>query len=427
MSKFQIVLLAFFGVFILLGVGVFSFYKGSTGTQATVTIWGSFTVSDFNLFLNQSVLAQDNKLVINYIEKPADTIEAEFTEALARGTGPDLIIISENQLWQVKSKLMTIPFESISQRDFENAFVEGGEIFLGQEGVYALPLIIDPLVLYYNRDHLSAGGFARPLAYWDELYAATTKLAKRDKAGNITQSAIALGETRNIPHAKDILSLLLLQAGTSITTLLGDDLTSSLTDDYDLPIMPGDAALEFYTQFSNPSKPYFSWNRTQPLAQTHFTSGDSAYYLGFASELTTLKRKSPTLNIGVALVPQSRVGGKTITTGRIYGTALSRAAKNPAAALKAALAIGSKEHAATLSEILRLPPARRDLLLVKPTDASGPVFYDAALQTRSWLDPNPVATDEIWREMVEAVTSGRARTFEALNDANKKLDALTND
>ena len=426
MSKFQIILLAVFAVSIVAGVAAFSIYRNSGDESVTVTVWGDIPSPDFSLLLNTPAFIQDQTLSINYVEKSAETIETEFTEALARGTGPDLIILTQDQIWKNKPKLTTVPYGSISERDFKTTFIEEGELFLDEVGIYAWPLSIDPLVLYYNRDLLSAAGQAKPMAYWDEIYESATNLSKTDAAGNLVSSVMALGEATNIRNAKDILSLLLLQAGTPITGFVNRELRSQISANFGLPVSPGVAALNFYTQFSNPTKVYYSWNRSLIDAQTHFTSGDSAYYLGFASELRVLKNKNPTLNFGLSLVPQSRVSGKTITFGRLRGVAISRGSKNPTAALSLATKLVSKEAALSLAEILALPPTRRDLLSLKPTDEVFSVFYDAALQSKGWLDPDTVATKAIFREAIESVTSGRVRTTEAVNRADREIEALIN-
>lgn len=424
MSKFQIILLTVFGVAIVVAVAVFSLYRGAANNIATITIWGDITSTDFYSLLNTPTLSRDRTLSVNYVDKSNKDIDAEFTEALARGTGPDLVLITQDKFWKYKPKLVAIPYASLSEADFKNTFVEEGELFLDPTGVYALPFAIDPMVLFYNRDLLSASGHAKPLAYWDEIYDLATDLSKLDSGGNLVSSVMALGEAANIPNAKEILSLLLLQAGTPITGFVGGDLRSMLNYNFDLPIAPGESALNFYTQFSNPARVYYSWNRSLIDAQTHFASGDAAYYLGFASELRVLRSKNPTLNFGITYVPQSRVSGKKITYGKVYGLAISRGSRNPTAAFATARTLISKESSLSLSEILILPSPRRDLLAVKPTDAVFSVFYDAALQSKGWLDPDPVATRNIFREAIESITSGQARTSEALGEASQEIDRL---
>ena len=425
MSKFQIILLVVFGFFILLAVAVFSTYRSGSGSDnAAVTIWGEISSRDFSQFLANSGLNNDENVSITYVEKSPETIDTEFTEALAQGIGPDLIIITQDKVLKEKPKIIPIPYESIGEKDFKKTFIEEAELLLAQEGIYGLPLSIDPFVLYYNRDLLSAAGMAQPMGDWDEIYAAATKLTKKDAALNITQSVMALGESRNIPHSKDILSLLMMQAGTAIVSLGVQGLNSELLNNYRLPVSPAESALEFYTQFSNPTKSFYSWNRSLLDAQTNFTSGASAYYLGYASELRVLKNKNPTLNLAVASVPQSRVSGKVLTFGKLSLVAIARGTKNSSAALAVATKLVSNTSAKALSDILEVPPARRDLLSEKSSDAIFSVFYEGAIQARAWLDPNNKETKNIFTEMIESVTSGRARVNEALREADKDLKAI---
>ena len=424
MSKFQTILLVVFGFFILLAVGVFALYRGTSSGSALVVIWGDIPDHDFSTFINSAGLNDDDTIDIRYEEKSSETIDIEFTESLARGEGPDLVITSQEKFWKDKPKLSPIPYSSLSERDFKMIFIEEGELFLSPEGIYALPFSIDPMVLYYNRDLLSASGQAKPITYWDELYAASTNLSKKDAAGNIVTSVMALGEARNIPHAKEILSLLMLQAGSKVTSLVNGELREDISINHGVPVLPAESALSFYTQFSNPTKVFYSWNRSLLDAQTHFASGDSAYYLGFASEFSAIKNKNPILNFAVTLVPQSRVSGKTITYGNLRGVAISRGTKNPLAAFMVATKLVSRDASLKLSETLLLPPPRRDLLSSKPTDSIFSVFYDATLQSKGWLDPDFAATRGIFQETIESVTSGRSRTSEALSEMGREIDKL---
>lgn len=87
-------------------------------------------------------------------------------------------------------------------------------------------------------------------------------------------------------------------------------------------------------------------------------------------------------------------------------------------------ALTSFENIAQFSVNLGLPPVRRDVLTNKPTDAIGSVFYDSALMSKSWFDPDSDETDDIFKNMIESVTSGRARLGEAINLADQELGLL---
>ncbi len=424
MSKFQIALLVVFGVFIVIAVIIFSRSRGGTVTGTTLTVWGTLNAFDFNNVVTSSGIEQNKAIAFNYVPKSPDTISSDFTEALAEGNGPDLIIIPADNLISEKTKLFLIPNQSVKPADFVSTFIKEGNLFETSLGTYALPMYVDPMVMYWNRDMLAKATLSVPPVYWDQIYNYISRLSIKDGAGNITQSAMALGESSNIPHAKEILSLLMLQAGTPITAYVGDALHSVLLEGNGATEIPSIAALDFYTQFADPQKSFYSWNRSLTEADTNFTSGKSAMYLGFASELPILKAKNPTMDLGVSPVPQSRTSTSAITFGELYGVAISRNAKNIGAALSGALLLVSNANVKTLSADTPLIPARRDILSTPPTDPAGFTFYGAALQSSGWVDPDSAKSRSIFNNMIDSVTSGQARSDAAIGTGSSALDAL---
>lgn len=426
MSKFQLILLSIFGAFIVIGVIAFSMARGGGVGATNVVIWGDIAGDAFNRTITSFGGGDANLPRIQYVYKPADTFSADLTEAIATGSGPDLVIMNLSNIEKNKNKILVIPESSLSQSDFKNTFIQEGELLSTTGGVYGLPLVVDPMVLYWNRDIFDKASLVAPPQYWDEIYDYAVKLTEKDTAGNIKKSAIALGETKNISNSKDIMSLLLLQAGSPITLFQYDRYHAVLTERFNLPLLPAAAAIDFYTQFANPTKRFYTWNSSLLPAQTTFTSGNSAMYLGFASELSILKAKNPTLNLAVALVPQSRVSDKKITFGKLEVVSVLKSSKNVSGAFSTAMSIISKDNASALSNIIYIPPARRDLLSTPPKDYFLSMFYTASIQSRGWLDPDERKTGSIFVDMINGVTSGRASTQEAINTANVSIDSLIN-
>ncbi len=426
MSKFQLILLSIFGAFIVIGVIAFSMSKGGGVSSTTTVIWGDIAGDAFNRTITGLGGGDTGLPRIQYVYKPADTFSADLTEAIATGSGPDLVIMSISGIEKNKNKILVIPESSLSQGDFKNTFIQEGELLVTAGGVYGLPLVVDPMVLYWNRDLFDKAALVAPIEYWDKIYDDAVKLTEKDTAGNIKKSAIAMGETKNILNSKSIMTLLLLQAGSPITLFQNDRHYAVLTERFNLPLLPAAAAIDFYTQFANPTKRFYTWNSSLLPAQTSFTSGNSAMYLGFASELGILKAKNPTLNLGVALVPQSRVSDKKITFGKLEAVAVLKSSKNITGAFSSAMNIVSKDNASTLTNTISLPPARRDLLAVPPNNYFQSIFYTAAIQSRGWLDPDEKKTTTIFADMIDGVTSGRANTQEAINVANTAIDSLIN-
>lgn len=418
-NTFQIILLVIFGFFIIVAVILFS-VKGGKGGKVEflgdVTVWGTLPerVVSENI---DTIYRIDAPVKITYIEKDEKTFDRDLVEALASGEGPDIILLPQDLIMRHSNKVYKIPYESLSQRDFKDRFIEEGELYLSKEGILALPFIIDPMIMYWNRDMFSSAGISQAPSFWDEFYTISPLITLRGSNTDIIRSTISFGEFRNITNAKDILSLLIIQAGNPI--IVEDNLSaggfkSTLTERFNFDTPPTDAALRFYTEFSNPTKSSYSWNGSLPMSRDMFISGDLAVYFGFASEFSELKRKNPHLNFDIAQVPQTRDSVRKATFGKMQGLAILNATKNIPASFRAVIMLSDSKFVAAVSEDLELPPVRRDLLAQKPTDSIMSLFYNAAIISRAWLDPSPNDTEIIFKDMVERVVSGRSKVSEAV-------------
>lgn len=427
-KTFQLVVLAVFGILAIVGVLFLALAKvgGNADGIGQVVIWG--TVDRVIMQKQLSLLRDIDERVtagVSYVEKDSRTFTKELVEALAAGEGPDIFLLRQDEIVQQRNKLFITSYDSFSLRRFKDTYIEEAELFLEPDGIIAFPYIIDPMILYWNRDILSREGIAVPPEFWDEFFTLSPQITKRDQLSNILQATVALGEYRNINHAKDILSILMIQAGNPIVKRDNQNiLQSRLTDQLGFTVRPAESALRFYTEFSNPVKSVYSWNRALPDARTTFLTGDLTFYFGFASELPELRRANPNLNFDIALLPQAREDGVKATFGKMYGFAITQASPNKQGSLQVAALLTSDVLLSDLTKATGLPPVSRRLLSIKPSDAIGPILYDSALISRAWLDPNNNQTDELYKEMIESITSGRLRVSEALGDANLELRRL---
>ena len=94
MSNFRMALTAIFAVFIVIGIIMFSLFRGGTGggTAEQITVWGIVPGSVFARYIEEVNLAKSANVSVNYIEKDSDSFDREFIEALASGNGPDAIL-----------------------------------------------------------------------------------------------------------------------------------------------------------------------------------------------------------------------------------------------------------------------------------------------------------------------------------------------
>jgi len=429
----QTIFLFGFGVLLVAGVFVFAGLVPSPRAserelilQGRLVVWGTLPKE----IVDQRVMAQVKEAVgqsvqISYVERSEESFDQDLVEKLASGSGPDIVLLPESLIIRHRDKIEPFPYESFPERQFRETFIQGSELYLFPDGVLALPFSADPLVMYWNRPMYASGSVIRPPIYWDEFLTVVGAVTKRDKANNILKSALAFGEYSNINHAKEILSLLTLQTGNPIASFDGrKSIVPTLSGDSERDIPPAKEVFRFYTDFANPQKSVYSWNRSLASSLDAFLAQDLATYFGFASELLSLQAKNPNLDFGVTLVPQIRDHQFRGTFMRMSAAAVMKTSKNKPLAYHVAAVLSSQPVLQVLAKETGLPPIRLDLLSVKPTNPAQSVFYDSALIGKSWLDPDPDTTSSYFRKAVEGILAGTVDVSGAVNKMNAELSVL---
>ncbi len=429
----QTVLIGISVVAIAIAVVMFALFRGgaSGSSNGTTVLWGTIPKDVFEAVLI-NLQADGIKIDgLEYVEKNPATIETELLTTMAEGKGPDLVLLNEKQIISNQNRLQMIPFKSYPLRDYQELFVDESSLLVSRDGLLGFPFLIDPLVLYYNKDILSNAGFSKPPQTWTEVLAVAPELTQKDSSFNISKSAIALGSFDNINNAKNIYWMLVLQAGNPVIQRAVEAeeqkeiYKSIFTENLNFTLNPAYAATNFFTQFSNPTKTVYSWNRSLPSSQTAFISGDLAFYIGKASELDTIKRINPNLNFDMTLVPQSQSSTRKITYGEMYTLAIPRTAPNLKGATVSIAALTSQDIQTAFAKELKIAPVRKDLL--STSDVASPyesVINRSAIIAQGILEPDAQKTNGIIKELIDTIVSGQYEVSDAVERADEKIILL---
>lgn len=426
-SFFQGALFAIFGLAALIGLFVFATYtnKGSDTAVGPVVIWGTLSATSV-----QNVLAAANQTDqvfknVSYVQKNPATLANDLATAIATGNSPDLVLASQEELHALAKLITPISFATLPARTFIETFVGGANLLAvpGNAGYYGIPFLVDPIVLFSNRDILASSGIARPPATWEALVGLVPKVVELTPSRQVSRGLIALGTYSNVHDARGILSTLFLQTGVPIsgyssTGVLGANLRSAGGG------TEGQAVLGFYTQFTDPSKVAYTWNVSLPDSQQEFTAGDLALYLGYASEARFLVTANPNLDFGVAPVPQPATASVKSTYGLFYSFMIPRGSKNAAGAYQVAALLTNPDEQLAAAEATGLAPATLSLLSTVPNDPVAAVAYTEALYAKGWLSPVPTDTDTVFSGMIGSVISGQSDLEAALVSAERSLAAF---
>jgi ABC-type glycerol-3-phosphate transport system substrate-binding protein len=227
-KQFPLILMGVFGIFIFLAVLLFSgaikVGKDSQDTGpklagANLTMWG---VLPREAMVDPiASFSQENQITLNYIQKSQDQIDRTLGEAIASGSGPDIVLASHELLLKHRSKFVHTPYTTYSERVYRDTYIDGARVFLLPDGILAFPLLVDPLIFFFNRVSYTNAGLLEAPKTWGQVTEYSTKLLRKSGQDSILEAGISLGSFNNIINAKDILSLLLLQAGNPIVSIGG--------------------------------------------------------------------------------------------------------------------------------------------------------------------------------------------------------------
>ncbi len=287
--------------------------------------------------------------------------------------------------------------------------------------MYAVPLAVDPLVLFWNRTLFGNAGILGAPSSWEQLSGELVpRLTQRDFDRTVNQAAVAMGQSDNVTHLYPVLSMLAMQAGSQLVT----DAESRYQVRFDEAVQSGrpfTQALEFFMRFSNPSSVEYTWNRAQPLDRDAFVREKLAMYFGFASEGPGLAVRNPNMNFDVAEVPKGEEVSIRRTYGRFYGMAIVRNANNLGGAYGAMNILAAEANASRLANEFGMAPATRAGLAAGSNDVFGRVAYSAAPVARGWLAPGDYTTTRVFADMVERAAADRNNIAGAASDGVGRL------
>lgn len=395
-------------------------------------------------------------VTIEYQKFRFDEYEQALLNALAEDRGPDIVSIHNSWVRGYEPKLaplppfLEIPFQEVSGglkkevvitlktvptlsvRALKEQFVDviAKDVLIRktdqkgavQEAIYGLPLALDTFVLYANRDLLNLAGIPEVPKTWTELQGAVKKITKLNPEGKIVQSGAALGTSRNIERAADILALLMMQNGTEMIDATGQAAFHKVpATQSGRGIPPGEQALTFYTDFANPSKDVYTWSSTEPNSFEAFLAGRTAMFFGYSYHLPLIRARSPRLNLVIAPAPQIE-NNPEVNFANYWVEAVSRKSPNQRWAWDFIQFAAGAKNVAPYLEATQKPTALRALRNSQLEDEDLGVFASQILTAQSWYrGKNARAAEAALLDAIDAVRAGE-NARDALNIAAQRVN-----
>jgi len=424
--------------------------KDETVTVAppvTLTFYGLFDNEDIYKPMIQAYESQHSNVTIVYkkFTDPAAYLDLIVNE-LAEGEGPDIFMMHNTWFPKNYKKLTPAPAGVITPEIFRSSFVEvaGTDLIIpdatGAEQVWGLPLYIDSLALYYNKDHIEEAlpSQGHPSTTWGGIKNDVVQLNRQDQSfERFERTGIALGRSDNILRAFDTLMMMMLQYKVPFYT---NDLKKvTLTSDPNAL-----SALELFTSFALPSQRNYSWNKyladpdsgEKELAT--FAKGKLSMLLGYSytyediiNEINSLAsegEKTIDINsIKIQEAPQVYDPETSAETREAYASyfvpVVSRTSQNPNTSWDFLAELSSENNLNYYNEQTHRPSALRSLIDDQMADPIYGVFAAQVGYASTYPMADADAYKEIFLDGVDQIldTSKASNVLKEISDALQAL------
>jgi len=391
-------------------------------SEKTLTFYGLYDNSDIYDPIIQSFESSHPGTTIVYRKfvDPDEYLDLIINE-LAEGEGPDIFLMHNTWFPKHYKKLTPAPVNIVTPDVFRDLFVEitANDLIIpdpdGVEQVWGLPMYVDTLALYFNKDHYEDAipSRGKPASTWEGVQNDVTLLNKEDKSfERFERAAIALGRDDNILRTFDTFMMLLLQYKVDF---YNEDLTK-VNFDKDPNALK---ALELLTSFSLPSKKNYSWNKYLSDANsaekeiTTFAKGKVSTILGYSytyndiiTEINRLKSLGEgTIDIDsvrINEIPQVFDPETSAETREAYASyfvpSVSRTSEYPDLAWEFLATLVQNENLTYFNEKTHRPSASRSLI---STQSADPIYGVFASQV-GYAASIPMIDTDVYKEIVDS-------------------------
>jgi ABC-type glycerol-3-phosphate transport system substrate-binding protein len=428
---------------VTMGAGCFgqSGPKGQGGEPVELDFWSVFDDETAYRDIIKAYESRHPNVSVNYRRLRPEEYEPELVRAFAEGSGPDIFSVHNTKIAETQSLMQPMPGSvtvayletqgtlrketlyvqreepTITQKALKQDFVDAvvGDVIRPYRStatsevanrIFGLPMSVDTMVMYYNKDLLNAAGIAEPPTTWDAFQDAVIKLTVTDPDGNVTQSGAALGTTDNVERSSDLITLLMMQNGTVMSennAITFGEIPEGTPDN----LFPALDAVRFYTDFANPTKEVYTWNETLPSSFEAFVNGQAAFFFGYSYHISYILAAAPKLNYAIAKMPQI-AGGRQVNVANYWVNSVAKNSDVSDYAWDFIQYSASADQAAKYLTKAKKPTARRGLINTQLNDENMGPFAEQVLTAQSWYKGRDAeAMEKALNDLADSVLAGQ--------------------
>ncbi len=465
-SKYKIIASVLLLIFTLTGCTKGGTTEAKSAYKAEVLNWWSVW-DDYSdvIPLIDAYRAQHPNVRVDYRKLRYEEYEKELINALAEDRGPDVFSIHNTWMKRYVNKLLpapasvslpikyttggikkeevvefrtnNLPSPAVVRKNFLDV-VSPDVIMLDETGaedtwrekVWGLPMSMDTLVMFYNKDILNNAGIVEPAKSWTEFQDHVKRITKiSSETGEILLSGGAIGTADNVERSFDILSLLMMQNLTPMTNQAGyATFTEAPKNITNIQTPPAIGAIDFYVQFASPLHEIYTWNNQMPNSIDAFIDGKVAYIFGYSYYKDRIMAEAPQLNWSIASMPQ--VGDQQkVNYASYWVQGVSKKSKVPQYAWDFVNFITAEANVPVYLNKAGTTTALRSTKLINEHLANEALAVQAEqlLTAKSWYrGQSPLAAEDIFATLINSVLQADVEVEDALKNSANQINYSIN-
>ena len=386
---------------------------------ANLVFWGLESEASWRPVI-QKFREKNETITVEYTQIDPANYEQKLINALANGTGPDIFMLKSSQIVPHASKIAPAPQGElgVSPKEYARIFADiaSADLITPEGQIIGMPLSLDTLALFYNKDIFNAENIAIPPRTWEEVTDLGRRLTKVAPNGDIIMSGLALGTGTNTDHAMEILSPLMLQSGSPVV--------ERATREVKISRKEAREAFLFYISHTRLSDPNYSWNVRMPHSLDVFAQDRAAMAIGFLSDIDSLRKQNPHLNLGIAPFPQPADARTPLTYGRYTFPTVSKQSRVQEAAWQFLLYAASSEGAKLFLDATHRAPIHRTLIAADTASGELDIFWRQALIARNWPIPDETTSRRLFEQAIDQTIANVTDSPTALSRLEQQLVLL---
>lgn len=282
-----------------------------SGEQTTIEYWGLWEPTEVMTEVIKEFEDKNPGIKVSYNKQSHLNYRERLQTAISSGNGPDVFRFHASWTPMLIGELKPIPNSVMSAAEFKTTYYPVAAKQLQANGQYVgIPMMYDGLALLYNKEMFNTASLPVP-STWAGVKEAAVKLVIKGSDGAISRGGIALGNSTNVDNFSDILGLLMLQNGATLTETTSQEVAD---------------ALSFYTSFQLTDQ---VWNSELPNSTTAFSREEVAMIIVPSWRIHEVLAQNPDLEFGVTNVP---VIEDKLTWGSFWAEGINAKSKNQEAA-----------------------------------------------------------------------------------------------